>query len=114
MVGRGNGSGGTDAGGSAALESGPKDLRVDKLGTLGLREHQPDNREGLDGVPPGDVVEDNAREALEEGEKTKDNPVGEPLDVILRLGALKGPEREVGGDEEAKHVGQEAGEAVIV
>lgn len=89
-------------------ESGADDLAVDHLGTLGLGEHEPDNGKGLYGVVPGNVVEDDAGEGLEESEHAENNPVGEPLDVILRLGALKSLEGEVGGDEEADEVGQEA------
>lgn len=70
-------------------ECGADDLAVDHLGTLGLREHEPDNGKGLDGVVPGNVVEDDAGEGLEEGEHAENNPVGEPLDVILGLGALE-------------------------
>lgn len=94
-------------------ESRADDLAVDHLGTLGLREHEPDDSESLDGVVPGNVVEDDAGEGLEESEHAEDDPVGEPLDVILRLGALERLEREVGGDEEAEEVGQEAGGAVV-
>lgn len=89
-------------------ESGADDLGVDHLGTLGLREHEPDNGKRLDGVVPGNVVKDDAGEGLEEGEHAEDDPVGEPLDVILGLRALEGLEREVGGDEETEEVGQEA------
>lgn len=93
-------------------ESRADDLAVDHLGTLGLGEHEPDDGKGLDGVVPGNVVEDDAGEGLEEGEHAENDPVGEPLDVILGLGALESLEREVGGDEETDEVGQEASGAV--
>ena len=89
-------------------ESGADDPGVDGLGTLGLRKHQPDNGERLDGVVPRNVVEDDAGEGLKEGEHAEDDPVGEPLDVILGLRGLECLEREVGGNEEADEVGQEA------
>lgn len=89
-------------------KSGADDLAVHHLGALGLGQHEPHNGERLDSVVPGNVVEDDAREGLEEGEHAEDDPVGEPLDVILGLGALERLEREVGGDEEADEVGQEA------
>lgn len=88
-------------------ESGSDDLAVDHLGTLGLGKHQPHNGEGLDGVVPRNVVEDDAGEGLEEGEHAENDPVGEPLDVILGLRALESLEREVGRDEEADQVGEE-------
>ncbi|KAI3493156.1 hypothetical protein L1887_42173 [Cichorium endivia] len=88
------------------------DLAVDHLGALGLGQHEPHNGERLDGVVPGDVVEDDAGEGLEEGEHAEDDPVGEPLDVVLGLGALERLEREVGGDEKAEEVGEEAGGTV--
>ena len=60
-------------------------------------ELQPEDENGLEGEIPGEVVEDNAeREALEEVEETKDDPVGEPLDVVMGRGRLDSLEREVG------------------
>lgn len=88
-------------------ESGSDDLAVDELGTLSLGKHKPNDGEGLDGVVPGNVVEDDAGEGLKESEHAENDPVGEPLDVILGLRALERLEREVGGDEEADQVGQE-------
>lgn len=90
-------------------ESGADDLAVDQLGTLSLRKHEPNDGKGLDGVVPGNVVEDDVGEGLEESEHAENDPVGEPLNVILGLGALESLEREVGGDEETDEVGQEAG-----
>lgn len=89
-------------------ESGSDDLAVDHLGALGLGKHEPDDGERLDGVVPGDVVKHDVDEGLEEGKHAEHDPVGEPLDVVLGLGALERLEREVGGNEEAQQVGQEA------
>lgn len=57
-------------------------------------------------------VNSHIDEALCEGEEAKDDPVGEPLNVILGLGCLEGSKGEVGGCEEANKVGEKAGEAV--
>ena len=96
---------------SDRLESGPQETVVHDLGTLSRGEHEPDDSKGLESVVEGEPVEDNVDEALDEGEESEHHPVSQPLHVVLGLRSLKRDEREVGRDEEAKHVGEEAGEA---
>lgn len=61
-------------------------------------ELEPDYKERLEGEVPRDVVEDDTeREGFEEVEEAKDDPVGEPLYVIMGGRGFNGFEREVGG-----------------
>ena len=61
-------------------------------------ELEPDNKEGLEGKVPGDVVEDDTEgEGFEKVEEAKDHPVGEPLDIIMGRGRFDGLEGEVSG-----------------
>jgi hypothetical protein len=77
------------------------------------RELQPQDEDGLEGKIPGEVIEDGAEsEALKEVEKAKDDPVGEPLDVILGRGRLDGFEGEIRGEGPADEIGDERGEGV--
>jgi len=90
-------------------EERPEEGVVGNLSTPRHRELQPEDEEGLDNVVPGKVVEDDTEgEALEESEEPEDNPVGEPLDVILRAGCFKGLERQVSGKGPAHEVGHGA------
>lgn len=57
------------------------------------RELEPDNESRLEGEVPGDVVEDDAEgEGFHEVEEAEHDPVGEPLDIIVRRGRLDGLE----------------------
>ena len=59
---------------------------------------EPDDKEGLEGKVPRDIVEDDTEgEGFEEVEETKYDPVGEPLYVIMMRWGFNGFEREVGG-----------------
>jgi len=62
---------------------------------LSLREHEVEDDEGLDGVVEGEPVEDDIDKGLGKGESTKDDPVGQPLNIILRLRRLQSSHREV-------------------
>lgn len=76
-------------------KDGAEELDVDDLGTLGLGEHEPGGDQRLDGVVPGEVVdEESDGEGLEEREEAEDSPVGQPLNVILRALGLKSAEGE--------------------
>ena len=45
---------------------------------------EPDDKEGLEGEVPRDIIEDDTEgERFKEVEKAKDDPVGEPLYVIM-------------------------------
>ena len=87
---------------------------VHQLGTLRLREHEPDNRERLERVVEGEPVQDKVHECLNKVEEAKHHPVRKPLDVVLWLGRLESVQREVHRDEEADEVRQETGEAEIM
>ena len=51
---------------------------VDELGALGLGQHEPYDRECLEGKVEGEPVEDQVYERLDEDEKAVDDPVCEP------------------------------------
>jgi len=75
-----------------------KDM-VGRLSAAESRKLEPEDENGLERKVPGQVVEDDTEgDTLEEVEETKDSPVSQPLDVILGLGALNGPEGEIGGE----------------
>lgn len=77
------------------------------------RELQPQDEASLDRKVPWDVVEHKTEgEALEEVEEAKDDPVGEPLDVIVVAGGFYSLDGEVGGQEPAEEVGDRGREGV--
>lgn len=71
------------------------------------RELEPEDEQALEGEIPGEVVEHNTEgEALEEVEEPEDNPVRQPLDVVLvtgRLECLDGEVRGEGPTDEVRH-----------
>ena len=74
---------------------------------------QPQHKHGLERIVPRHIVENESRRnALRKVEKAKDDPVGEPLDVILCAGELKGFKGEVGGEGPSDKVGDWCGEGV--
>ena len=63
------------------------------------RELQPQDEDGLEGEIPREVIQhDSESEAFEEVEETKDDPVSQPLDVILSAGAFESLEGQVRGE----------------
>jgi hypothetical protein len=74
---------------------------------------QPDDKDCLENIVPGDIVEDKAEsKALEEVEEAKDDPVGQPLNVVMRRRGLEGFEGEVGRETPADKVGDGCSERV--
>lgn len=74
---------------------------------------QPQDEDALEGEVPGEVVENDAeREALKEVEEAEDDPVSEPLNVVVGRRRLDGLDREVGGHCPAEDVRDRGGEAV--
>lgn len=69
------------------------------------RELEPEDEEGLEGEVPGEIVEENAEgERLDKGESTKDDPISQPLDVIIMSLGFEGLEGQVGGEGPTKEV----------
>ena len=63
------------------------------------RELEPENEEGLEGEVPWKVIEDDTEaERLDKVEEAKDDPVSQPLNIILRSRCLEGLEGQVGGE----------------
>ena len=74
---------------------------------------EPDDEDGLEGEVPREVVQNHPEhEALSEIKQAKDDPICEPLDIILVSGALEGFEREECGKSPANEVGYGASEGV--
>lgn len=74
---------------------------------------EPDDEDGLEGEVPWEIVQDHPKhEALSEIEEAKDDPICEPLDIILVPGALESFEREECGKSPANEVGYGPSEGV--
>lgn len=102
---------------------------VEHLSSPGGGKLQPKNEGGLDREVPGEVVEDDTKgDALEESEEAENDPVSQPLDVIVMSGALDSdvgqisrecPSNEVrdgqrkGVDEDEKKEGDDAGDGAV-
>lgn len=77
------------------------------------RQLQPDNKHGLEGIVPGDVVENKADgKALEEVEEAEYDPVGQPLDVVMSRRGFEGLEGEIGRETPADKIGDGCSEGV--
>jgi len=75
------------------LESGD----IHDLSTPNIRQLKPEQQDRLQRIVPREVVKNESQcDALLQVDKAKDDPVGEPLDVILRGGAFQGFKGEVG------------------
>jgi len=83
------------------------------LSTADAGELEPDDEGRFESEIPRDIVENKAEgEAFEEIEKAEDNPVSEPLDVIMGRRRFDGFEREVGGKTPTHEVGYGSGEGI--
>ena len=68
-------------------------------------ELEPEDQKRLEGVVPGDVVEENAEgERLDKGESAEDDPVSQPLNIVLRSRCFERLEGQIGGEGPAKEV----------
>jgi hypothetical protein len=77
------------------------------------RELKPYNEHGFHCKVPREVIQHHSEgETLNKVEKAKDNPVGEPLDVIMGRGRLDSLEGEVGREEPADKVGDWSSEGI--
>jgi len=84
--------------GAEVEENRLEHAEVDSLGATEGRELEPDDKHRLEGEVPGNVVEDDWEgEGLEEVEEAEDDPVREPLDVVMRRRRLDGLEGEICG-----------------
>lgn len=61
---------------------------VEEFAALGLGEHEPREKGDLHIGKVGDVAEDAAYEGIHEVEQTEDDPVGQPVLVVISAGAL--------------------------
>lgn len=74
---------------------------------------EPDDEDCLEGKVPGDVVEHETKgETLGEVEETKDDPISEPLDVIVGGWGFDCLEGEIGGEGPSYKVGNGCGKGI--
>lgn len=104
----GDGVGGSTIGACLSLDVGKQRLHDSAIQSLGATERgelEPDNEDGLEGEVPREVVKDDTeRKALEEVEEAEDDPVREPLNVIVMRGRLERLHRKVCGHRPAEEV----------
>ncbi len=76
-------------------------------------ELEPKNGDRLDCEVPRDVIQNNAEsKRFQEIEKSKDDPICEPLDVIMSARTFNSPEGQVGGDTPTHKVGYRSSKGV--
>jgi hypothetical protein len=76
-------------------------------------ELEPKNCDRLDCEVPRDVVQNNAEsKRFQKVEESKDDPICEPLDVIMGTGAFNSLEGQVGGDTPTHKVGYRSSKGV--
>jgi len=101
-------------GGSAvevAREDRLEEGAIDDLGTVGLGKSHPKDEDELEGVVEGEPV-DGVDSAFKDSQESINDPIGEPLSVIGRLGREQRFQRVVGGDRETDGVHQKVGSNV--
>ena len=84
-----------------------------KITCLGSGELEPEDKEGLEGIVEGEIVKDHSQgEGFKEIEEAENNPVGEPLDIIIVTGRLESLEREISWEEPSNEVRGRGSEGV--
>lgn len=77
------------------------------------RELEPEDEDGLEGEIPGEVVEHETKgKGLCEVEEAEDDPVREPLDVVLSTWRFDGLEGKIGREGPADEIAHGRGEGV--
>jgi len=89
-----------------SAKSGLKERSEDDLGTTESGKCQPQQEHKLEGEVEGEPVDD-VDQALNHGEESENDPVSEPLGIVILLGGEEGIQGVVSGDDEAGEVGQE-------
>jgi hypothetical protein len=90
-----------------------QDVEVENAGTLGSGELEPEDEEGLEGIVEGEIVKDHSQgEGFKEIEEAENNPVGEPLDIVIVTGCLESLEREISWEEPSDEVRGRGSEGV--
>jgi len=105
LRGGGLGGGGNDPFLIKSLEERLDDGTISDLSTSEGRELEPENEECLEGEVPWEVIEDDTEgERLHKVEGAKDDPVSQPLNIILRSRCLEGLEGQVSGKSPTEEV----------
>jgi hypothetical protein len=90
-----------------------QDAEIEGASTASLRELEPENEEGLEGIVEWKVIENWSQgDGFEEVEETEDDPVCEPLDIIFVTRAFDSLEGEISGKSPANEVGNWRSECV--
>jgi len=83
------------------LKEGSDETVIDNSGTHGLGIEQIDIEDELSKVVQRNQRQNHSENAIQEVQQNKDNPVSEPLDIIIRFRAFQGLERHVSGVQKA-------------
>ena len=77
------------------------------------RELEPEDEYGLESVIPGNIVEHQSQcDTLGESEEPKDDPVSQPLDIIIASGRLDSLDRKISRKQPSNEIGNGWGESV--
>jgi len=99
---------GGGAGGEVAGEDGLEEGVEDNLGAGSLGKGHPEDEDELEGIVEGEPVH-GVDGTLEDGQESVDDPVGQPLAIIRRLGGEQRLQGVVRGNGKANGVCQEVG-----
>lgn len=89
-----------------------EEVEVESLGTSGGRKHEPDGEKGLENKVHRNPIENRPQtHRLDEVERTKDDPVRQPLLVIVALRRLNGLDGKISRESPADEVGDGLGKA---
>lgn len=88
-----------------STEHGLHEGLEDNIGAAKRREREPQEEQKLEGVIEWEPVDD-VDKALNDGEESKNNPVGKPLGIVCLVGGEQGLHRIVARKNEASKVGQ--------
>lgn len=85
---------------------------VENLGASELRAHEPRDEEGLANEVEGEVVKNRPESGgFDKVEETEDDPVSQPLLIVVLSRALQSLHAQVSGDGPSDQVGQRRGQA---
>ena len=77
------------------------------------RKLEPEDEEGLEGIVEGEIVKDGSKgNGFKEIEEAKDDPVCQPLNVVLMAGRLDRLERQISWEEPSNQVGNGGSEGI--
>lgn len=105
-LGRSRGGGGLRGVQSGFHKGG--DPVVDNRGTLLAWQHHPDEQGELDGEVEGEPKEQHFSEVLQQSKEAVNDPIGEPLLIVVLVRRLEGEDARIYGVDEPDEVAEEA------